>query len=185
MAEIIEWSWDEVDEMEAKNYFKAAIFHMREVWLNEPGNLKVFLRLSFLSWHVVVEWPTFDESDLEEEDHTECVMLLRSLLNYGQNHFQESADFQWLFGYMMYLFPFYFGSDFDQMEGTAKEMLKKAYILRPEDAILKMTYFENRDNYKKNHEYHYLCNEVTSTLSERFPGNGVLEKYFREVLTRN
>lgn len=181
---MIVWSWEEVDEMEAKNNFKAAISHMREVWLNEPGNKKVFLRISFLAWHVVVEWPTFDESDMEEKDHTECVMLLRSLLIYGQDHFQENADFQWLFGYMMYLFPFYFGTDFDRMESTSREMLEKAYLLRPQDPIIKMTYFENRDNYTKDHDYYDLYQEVSSILSERFPGNGKLEEYFKEVLIR-
>lgn len=177
---MIVWSWKEVDDLEAQNKFKEALFLMHRVWLQEPANLKVYLRMTFLAWYVLVERPFFDEIDMDDEDFDECLTLVRSLLFYGEEHFEGNAYYQWMIGYTMYMFPHIYG-DYDRMEAKSREMLKKAYILFPEDPLIKMCYFDNRDHYKRNLAYSDLYEEVALLVPIIFPGNSSLESYFRST----
>ena len=179
---MIDWEWKAIDDLEAQEDYGQAMYQMYVVWQKDRMNLKVFLRLSFLVWIIVVEpFMTVDTSDIEE-DYIDFVPLLNDLEKFGQNHFQQHAEFLWMYGYMIYMFPFYFEAD---DETIASEMYQKAYDLQPDDPIVKMLYLEDNKNYKGIFDRRALREEVAQTLPERFRGNGEMQEYFRHVLNKN
>jgi hypothetical protein len=124
---------------------------------------------------VVVEWACIDTTDL---NHDEYENMLKELTNFGLNNFDGDADFLWTFGYMISLFPFYFG-EYEEWESKGHEMLEEAHNLRPNDLIIKWVYLggKNDEQYKK--EYQETCHIVASILKSRFRGDGELQQYFK------
>jgi hypothetical protein len=177
---MIDWYWKEVDTLEAKRKWKEAKDYMLSEWKRDSQNLKKFIRLGFLCWYVVVEWACIDKTNLK---HDEYEHMLKELTNFGLNNFESDADFLWTFGYMISLFPFYFG-DYEEWEVKGYKMLEKAYKLRPNDPVIKLIYFGSKLDAKHKKEYQDTCHIVTPILKSRFRGDGGLQQYFKQVLNR-
>jgi hypothetical protein len=187
---MLDWTWKEIDALEAQGKYKQVLHHMYDTWQKEPMNLKVFLRLSFLVWYMLVENTTF--SDMEDvkgkfEDLDDLESLLKELEAYGKTHFQHLPEFLWVYGYMTDMFPQFFAEGDDRI---AAEMYKKAYELKPDDPVIKMLYFEtlyfeNKYDYKNSPPLGTLREKARNTLAERFQGEGEFQVYFRHVLKRN
>jgi hypothetical protein len=174
----MEWAWTKADELEAAGKYKAAMDYMAAVWKEEPLNLKVFLRLSFLSWYVAAEWGALTKTDLAEEHLEEFEQLLKELTAFGFNHFQEETDFLWLFGYMISMFPYLF----DQEEEAGSRMIETARKLQPEDPVIHLVYLQNC-NRKITHPEHVKIQKAASrVLGSTFDGNGEMQRYFKEIL---
>ncbi|WP_100334107.1 hypothetical protein [Bacillus alkalisoli] len=178
-----DWYWKEADELEKQEKWYEAKNYMYLEWKNDQKDLKKFIRLSFLCWYVVVEWGCIETTDLLHEEYEN---LLKELTIHGFRKYSDQPDFLWTFGYMISMFPYYFG-EHEEWENIGKEMLAKAYHLRPSDLISKMVYLGILDSSKLDNDtaYKKACLEVSPILSLTFRGEGAFQRYFKEVLEFN
>lgn len=176
---MIDWYWKEADELEEQGKWDEAKDYMLSEWKKDPQDLKKFIRLGFLCWYVVVEWGCIDTTDI---DYDKYENMLKKLTNFGLNNFDD-ADFLWTFGYIISLFPFYFG-EYEEWESKVGEVLEKAHNLRPDDPVIKLVYLGSKNDAQYKKEYQATCHIVAPILKSRFRGNGEMQQYFREVLYR-
>ena len=179
---MIDWYWKEADELEKQEKWNEAKTFMHLEWKRDQKDLKKFIRLSFLCWYVVVDWGCIDTTDLQHEEYEN---LLKELTNHGLANNSEHPEFLWTFGYMISMFPYYFG-EHEEWENIGREMLSKAYHLRPSDPIIKLVYLGSHDSSKLDNGamYKTACLEVAPILSLTFKGDGAFQRYFKEVLYR-
>jgi hypothetical protein len=179
---MIDWYWEEADELEKQEKWNEAKNFMFLQWKKDPQDHKKFIRLGFLCWYVVVEWGCIDTTDLKHEEYEN---MLKELTKIGFEKFSNNPDFLWTFGYMISLFPYYFG-EYEEWEDKGKQMLKSSYCFRPNDLIIKLVFLGSLDikSKEENKEYEETCRKVFPILSSTFRGDGELQRYFREVLNR-
>ncbi len=100
----------------------------------------------------------------------------------GKKTFAAKADFNFIAGYTVSIFPYEYG-EYDDLEKEARQMLFKATSLEPNNIIYKMVYLGSIS--KPDDElYKKTANEAAPKVLETFIGNGTLNEYFREVLYR-
>lgn len=63
-------------------------------------------------------------------------------MNSGINLFKKDVDFLWMFGYMISLFPYFFG-EYEEWEQRGKKMIEEAMTLKPNDPIIEMLYLSS------------------------------------------
>lgn len=172
---MIDWQWPEVDILENQGEWNKAKVLLLQHWNENPNDIKAVIRLGFLSWYVLVEEGPLD---IKGVDFDEIETILREVTNYGFNHFSTNEDFLWSFGYMISLFPNYFGDD-DSWEQKGKTMLKKAYEICPDETVYRYTYFGSFPN--EEDKLKEELRQLRAVLEERFPGEGILSEYFKSV----
>ncbi|MFL0507173.1 hypothetical protein ACH0B5_15645 [Ureibacillus sp. 179-F W5.1 NHS] len=171
---MIDWPWTEVDTLESQEKWNEAFALLLKHWNENPNDLKTVIRLGFLSWYVLVEEGPLD---IKGVDFDGVETVLREVTSYGLTHFSMNEDFLWSFGYMMSLFPDYFGDDDCEQKG--KGMLKRAYELCPDEPIYRYTYFGAFPN--EDDKLREAIQQVHAVLDDRFQGEGVLSAYFQSV----
>lgn len=172
---MIDWRWQEVDTLESQERWNEAKSLLIKHWRQNPNDLKVIIRLGFFCWYVLVEEGPLGIKDV---DFDELETVLNEVTHFGLANFMTNEDFLWCFGYMISLFPYYFG-DYDYWEEKGILMLKRAYELCPDEPVYRYSYFSslpNNDGKLKDEFY-----QVQAVLEDRFQGEGVLSEYFKSV----
>jgi hypothetical protein len=174
---MINWCWPEVDQLEQKEDWNEARDYMYNEWKKEKLNLKKYLRLSFLCWYIVVESGCLNDSTINDAEYE---YLLMEIKDFGFKHFSQDSEFLWVYGYMISLFPYYFG-EYEEWEEKGNQMIYKAYKLNSQDPIVKYIYIRSFPSsiVPGAREIEQVVNKL---LPERFKGNGQLQSYFKEVL---
>jgi hypothetical protein len=109
--------------------------------------------------------------------------VLTEVTNFGLAHFITHEDFLWCFGYMISMFPYYFG-DYEQWEEKGISMLKHAYELYPEEPIYKYSYLGSFTNtYRTRRTRKNELKRVKPVLEDRFRGEGLLSEYFKSIFS--
>jgi hypothetical protein len=108
--------------------------------------------------------------------------LLQEMYIEGKLAFSGSADFNFVAGYTIHLFPYEYG-DYLTLEDEARRMLQLACKLDPSNVIYKMVFLGTRVTGAEK-EYKALENEAAPYVLKRYCGKGALNKYFRQVLYR-
>jgi len=149
-------------------------------WNTDKSDLEKLLRVGTECWYVLTYWERIKSDGLCREMFS---ITLTEMKNCGDIRFRTSDSFLWVFGYMISLFPYWF-NDFDgdiyRWEDHGKCMIRQAVQLQPENIIAKMLCLVEGSA-----EYERACVGVRDILSDYFPGNSAIEKYFKEVLNRN
>lgn len=172
---MIEWRWIEVDTLESQEKWNEAKSLLIKSWRQNPQDLKVAIRLGFFCWYVLVEEGPLG---IKGVDFDELETVLKEVTHFGLANFITNEDFLWCFGYMISLFPYYFG-DYEYWKEKGISMIKSAYKLCPDEPVYKYSYlasFSNTDEKLKD-EFH----QVQVVLEDRFQGEGVLSVYFKDV----
>ncbi|MBS1746535.1 MAG: hypothetical protein JST21_10240 [Bacteroidetes bacterium] len=107
--------------------------------------------------------------------------LLQKLLDEGKQNFADNADFNFIAGWTVSIFPYEYG-DYDDLEREGKQMLFKATQLDPDNEIYKMVYLGSITSDKE--EYRQAEIKAASKVLKTFNGKGALNKYFKQVLYR-
>lgn len=104
--------------------------------------------------------------------------MLNEVTHFGLANFMTNEDFLWCFGYMISLFPHYFG-DYEHWEEKGISMLKRAYELCPNEPVYRYSYlgYSSNTQGKLKEEFY----QVQYVLEDRFQGEGVLSQYFKSV----
>ncbi|MCB8948471.1 MAG: hypothetical protein H6653_10700 [Ardenticatenaceae bacterium] len=172
-------SIEEIEILEDEFKWEQAREALLERYRTNLMDLQNVIRFGFLSWYVLVEWGCIQ---ITEDMNTQTYQaILGEVTEAGFNNFNENPDFLWCFGYMIYLFPYYFG-EFNLWQKKGINMLKKAYE-KTKDPMLKMIYL-GCDVQQDLKGYYDSCNEARLLVVNRFSGNGTFNHYFVQVLNR-
>lgn len=108
--------------------------------------------------------------------------LIQVMFEEGKKVFDDNADFNFIAGYTVSIFPYEYG-DYDDIEKEGKELLHKATQLKPDNKIYKMVYMGSISNVDPK-QYRQAEIEAAPKVLETFNGIGALNKYFKQVLYR-
>lgn len=172
---MIDWRWAEVDTLESQGKWNEAKELLTKQWSLNP-DVKATIHLVFFCWYLLVEdGPLGLDADI---DFNGLESLLHQVTAVGLANFMDKEDFLWNFGYIITLFPYYFG-EYELWEEKGEELLKKAHMRNPDEPVYKYSYLWSlpisRD--KNDDEFE----ELRAVLEEQFQGEGVLSRYFKSV----
>ena len=110
---------------------------------------------------------------------------LESELKNGLNKYSDLAEFNFIAGYTICIFPYEFG-DYEELEAKGLKMLKKASETEPTNPIYKIGYLGSKIlNEKEQSIYEKACEEAKLILKTEYYGKGFLNEYFSQVFNRN
>jgi hypothetical protein len=127
-------------------------------------------------------WTAIEDAPLSFHNKIDLRQLLKVMLDEGKQTFAEIADFNFIAGYTISIFPYEFGN-YEDLENQGHQMLKKATQLQPDNLIYKMVCLGSVSNVDAN-KYRQAEVEAAPKVVEAFSGVGTLNKYFREMLYR-
>lgn len=104
------------------------------------------------------------------------------MFNEGKKTFADNADFNFIAGYTVSIFPYEYG-DYEDFEKEGRQMLLKATKLDPDNSIFRMVYLGSLPDGDKQ-LYRQAEIEAAPKVLETFDGKGALNKYFKEILYR-
>ena len=168
---MIDWRWAEVDSLEKQERWNDAKSLLINTWKQNPHDLKVTIRLGFFCWYILAEEQPLGIKDVDLE------VWLKEVTQFGLTNFVANEDFLWSIGYMISLFPYFFG-DYEIWEAKGISLLKSAYEQCPTDPVYKYSYLACFNEYGKLEEE---LHQVQVVLEERFQGDGLLSEYFKDV----
>lgn len=171
---MIDWMWPKLDQLEKVEDWNKDKALLLETWKKDPHNLKVTIRLGFFCWYLIVEDGPVDVKDI---DLDELQTVLDEVTLFGMTNYSTNPEFLWCFGYMISLFPYYFGEDVEGLEDKGKSMLKQVYNNFPNNPVYRYSYLASISN-KVSSEATLQLQDV---LEDRFQGEGLLSSYFKRV----
>lgn len=167
---------EKILHLEEKNEFDKALKAYQELYSNHKLDFEVWKHFFFFLWICIEDAP----SEFQEKIDTR--MELEKMLSEGIKNFSELAEFNFLAGYAVSIFPYEFG-DYEDLERQGTEMLLKATEIEPENIIYRMVYLGDLPNLDRK-KYEEAAISAKPIVREKFNGIGFLNKYFRQVLDR-
>ena len=107
---------------------------------------------------------------------------LKEMFTEGLTLFSLNAEYNFIAGYVMSIFPYEFGN-FDEYEIKSSELLAKAKNLEPNNEIYKMVVLGNAD-VENSANYSNARINAQPKVIEKYKGSALLNQYFRQVLCR-
>jgi hypothetical protein len=127
-------------------------------------------------------WTAIEDAPSSFHDKINLRHLLQVMFDEGKKAFADNADFNFIAGYTVSIFPYEYG-DYDDLEKEGQGMLLKAAQLQPDNLIYKLIYLGSLSNVDRE-EYRQAEINAAPKVLETFNGTGALNKYFRQVLYR-
>lgn len=130
-------------------------------------------------------WSMLEDVNGQFTKNIDLRMDLESELKSGLNKYSELAEFNFIAGYTVCIFPYEFG-EYEELDKKGREMLKKATDMVPNNPIYKMAYLGSQvlnDNGKS--LYETARSESQPILKKKYNGKGLLREYFTQVFTRD
>lgn len=127
-------------------------------------------------------WTAIEDAPSSFHDKINLRHLLQEMFVEGKKTFFKKADFNFIAGYTVSIFPHEYG-DYEDLEKEGNAMLLKASQLEPENLIYRLVYLGSIPNVDKQ-QYRQAEIDAATKVVETFSGNGTLNKYFRQVLYR-
>ena len=162
-------------DLENKKEFESAFNSYENLYLQNKNDFEIWKHFYFFLWIVIENMSNEFVEKISREKK------LKEMFNEGKLIFSEKAEFNFIVGYTMSIFPYEFG-DYDEFEKLSFQLITKAKNLEPTNPIYKMVYLNNVDSEKSNYEN--ARKEATSKVLETYKGTGLLNDYFGQVLYR-
>ncbi|HEX8427983.1 hypothetical protein [Hymenobacter sp.] len=164
----------DIFSLEDNKQFELAFDAYNNCYSRNKNDYEIWKHFYFFLWTVIEDAPnSFHEKiDLRH--------LLQVLLDEGKYNFSDKADFNFIAGYTVSIFPYEYG-DSDDLEDQAKEMLLKASQLEPGNLIYKLIYIGSNSS-SNQQVYRQAKIDAAPKILEVFSGNGALNNYFTQVL---
>lgn len=172
-----------LNKIEHQHRWELAVETLFNLWHEDVGNVNKLCRLIAECW--IILSTSERESVLSAESFKSIKGKLIDCTNYGLSTFEKESSLLWLCGYMMSLLPYLFydnskGDLYLSVERKGGELLCRAKTLEPENCLYKVTYLGIG---KMTDEYVETRQKLQKVLSDFFPGNTMIEEYFREVFS--
>ena len=164
---------EDIRQLEDDRQFTEALDAYDRLYQHDSSEYNVWKHYFFLLWEVVEE---VDENTLLDK---KVRPRMKELLAEGKTRFSDLADFNFIAGYAIAMFPYEFG-DYDDMLQSALGMLRKAHVLEPGNTLYRYlaTSFAGEEEEELSRHKHAALPVIRAT----FQGKGALNKYFRQVL---
>jgi hypothetical protein len=148
-------------------------------WKSDMKDLDKLLCIGTALWYYLVF-----ENELDPKEKLSRVELLEQLTEvtqYGWLKFADQWVFNMFFGYMISMFPYFWG-DWDAMVSKALEMNKRACELAPDNPIPKIWYY---GSFSDSPYYINAKKDAQQSVTDSFPkgdnGNPIV-RYFCDML---
>ena len=153
------------------------------VWGNEKLNCDKAIRLISECWYILSEWDSYiDNKNLSYQAFQNTLI---ECTEFSMQNFKDNARFLCVAGYMISLFPYLFfvgNADVLYLEWEQKGigMLRRAYELNPNDKVAEILSLGQTLALS---EYKKIKMSIQNELTTFFPGETVIERYFRDILS--
>lgn len=169
----------QIFELESVEKYSDVYYLYKKLISKKGVDFETWKYYFFFLWSMIEDVNGFFkiEIDLRKE--------LEMQLKNGLERFSELAEFNFVAGYTISIFPYEFG-DYEELEKKGKEMLEKATELKPENPIYRMIYLGSQKlNKKEQVEYENVCIESQPMIKSKYNGQGLLNEYFTDVFIRD
>jgi len=169
-------SLNDIFKLEDNNQFDKVFVAYSDLYNSDKNNYEVWKHFYFFLWTAIEDAPS------SFHDKINLRHLLQGMFDEGKKAFPDNADFNFIAGYTVSIFPYEYG-DYEDLEKEGNEMLLKATKLQPDNLIYKMAYLGSVADVDKQ-LYRQAEIDAAPKVLETFSGTGTLNKYFRQVLYR-
>jgi hypothetical protein len=169
-------SLQDIFRLEDSEKFEEAFEAYNALYTSGRSDYEAWKHFYFFLWTAIEDVPS------SFHDKINLRHLLRIMFDEGKKNFADNADFNFIAGYTVSIFPYEYG-DYDDLEKEGNEMLLKAAQLQPDNLIYKLVYLGSIANVDRQ-QYRQAEIDAAPKVLETFSGTGALNKYFRQVLYR-
>jgi hypothetical protein len=168
-----------VKELEMSRHWDLILRQLVKEWQTDRACANSLLCAGIALWYCLVF-----EDELEFDAALDRELLLDQLneiTQYGWKNFSENWKFNMFFGFMISLYPYFWG-DWDNMYAKASEMLKTACLQESENLIPRIWYY---GSFCERALYEETKAAARKHVIESFPPDddaNVIELYFRGML---
>ena len=168
---------EQIFELEsAKKYNEAYSLYQKLISENN-ADFKTWKYYFFFLWSMIEDVNGLFTKDIDIR--TELEIELKN----GLNKYSKLAEFNFIVGYTVCIFPYEFG-DYEELDKKGREMLKKASEMESANPIYKMAYLGSQVlNEKGQSLYNKARSDSQLILKTKYIGNGLLREYFTQVFT--
>ncbi|TKK69730.1 hypothetical protein FC093_06465 [Ilyomonas limi] len=137
-------SLQDIFTLEDNERFDEAFDTYSKLYNQNKNDYKVWKHFYFFLWSVIEDAPS------SFHDKVNLRHLLQIMFDEGKKTFAGNADFNFIAGYTVSIFPYEYG-DYDDLEKEGKQMLFKAVQLQPDNLIYRMVYLGSISNVTNNY----------------------------------
>lgn len=167
---------NDIFKLEDNNQFDEVFVAYSNLYNTDKNNYEVWKHFYFFLWTAIEDAPS------SFHDRINLRHLLRIMFDEGKKLFADNADFNFIAGYTVSIFPYEYGG-YKELEIEGNEMLLMATKLQPDNLIYKMVYLGSIAEIDPQ-QYRQTEIDAAPKVLETFDGIGTLNKYFRQVLYR-
>jgi hypothetical protein len=169
-------SLKDIFQLEDNKQFDKAFEAYSDLYSKDKSDYEVWKHFYFFLWIAIEDAPS------SFQDEIKLRQMLQIMFEEGKQLFANKADFNFIAGYTVSIFPYEYG-DYNDLEKEGNQMLLKATQLEPDNEIYKMVYLGSLALNDKE-KYRQAEIKAAPKVLDTFNGNGALNKYFREILYR-
>lgn len=147
-----------------------------ELYAKNASDYEVWKHFYFFLWTAIEDAPS------EFHNRIQLRQRIQVMLDDGKRMFSDSADFNFIAGYTVSIFPYEYGN-YEDGEKEGQQMLQKTTVLQPDNTIYRLMYLGSIPNLEAA-TYRQAEIEAAPNVVATFRGAGALNNYFREVLCR-
>lgn len=166
---------EEIFELENAGLFYEALKKYSNLYDKNNEDYFVWKHFYFFLWISLEEAP----KGFCEENNVRFNM--QTLLKEGEEYFSEIADFNFITGYTISVFPYEFGG-YDDMKQKSINFLQTAIELEPNNILYTIALYGNKTNISSQIKKNLKI--ILPSITNKFAGKGFLNRYFYDFLIR-
>ena len=169
---------EQIFELESAEKYNEAYSEYRNLISENNADFETWKYYFFFLWSMIEDVDGLFKKDIDLRTE------LESELKIGLKKYSDLAEFNFIAGYAISIFPYEFG-DYEELEIKGKEMLKKAFELEQSNPIYEMVYLGSKSlNKKEQSLYKKACVKSKLILKTKHSGKGLLNEYYNQVFNR-
>jgi hypothetical protein len=169
-------SLQEILILEDKKSFDEAFEAYNNMYGKDKSDYAIWKHFYFFLWTAIEDAPGSFHERVNLRD------LLQVMFDEGKKAFASIADFNFIAGYTVSIFPYEYG-DYEDLGKEGHDMLLRAATLEPGNSIYRLAYLGGTSD-GDSHEYMQAAIDARPHVLETFAGAGTLNKYCREIFYR-
>ena len=170
---------EQIFELESTEKYNEAYSLYQKLISENNADFETWKYYFFFLWTMIEDVNGLFRKDIDLRTE------LESELKNGLNKYSELAEFNFIAGYTVCIFPYEFG-EYEELDKKGREMLKKASEMEPTNPIYGMAYLGSQVlNDKGQSLYEKACAESQPVLKKVYSGKGFLNEYFNQVFNRD
>jgi hypothetical protein len=167
---------EKILELEELGLFEEVYKEYNTIFVAEDSDFEIW------KFYYFFLWTSYEDASVEFYERIEAENKLQKLIQIGISNFSEKAEFNFLAGYTISIFPYIYG-EYKLWEQISQDMLQKAFNLEPQNQIYEMIYL-GCGRVINTARYNQCHSDIQPIVVEKYSGIGYLNRYFRQVLKR-